>query len=74
MSIELCVVLPTAEISNYSVCLLMENIVISDFVSFALVAFFALLRFSDFVTLRLQHFSYILDHMIITVPYSKCDQ
>jgi hypothetical protein len=41
---------------------------------FALVAFFALLRFSDIVTLRLQHFSFISDHTIITVPYSKCDQ
>ena len=46
----------------------------SRFRFYSLVAFYALLRYSDFAVLRVRHFSFVCEHMVITIPQSKCDQ
>jgi integrase len=41
---------------------------------FVLISFYAFLRYSDFAVLRIRHFNFFKDYVIITIPNSKCDQ
>jgi integrase len=41
---------------------------------FILVSFYAFLRYSDFVLLRLRHFRFFDGYMVVCIPHSKCDQ
>ena len=41
---------------------------------FILTSFYAFLRYSDFSVLRVRHFHFFNDYMVINIPHSKCDQ